>query len=130
MDVLNLGGPMTTKGLFMPLSVIQGDTLDVTFDISLDGSLLSDTEILLDGYFGIEHSTDDILNFEFLVDEITPTKHHAIINSSLTSELDVGEYTYQIRIEHLTDINGVNSIGYRNTILYGSLVVLHSPMPY
>ena len=120
---------MSTKGLFVPLSVIKGDTLDVAFDISLDSTLLFSSDILLEGQFvsDIDDTTPE--SFTFVTSEGNINKFHAIIDSSTTESLKVGEYTYQIRFEHLVDLSdSSNTLGFKTTILYGSLSVLFSPL--
>jgi invasion protein IalB len=120
---------MSTKGLFIPLSVIKGDTLNVAFDISLNSTLLLPTEITLEGQF--VSNTDDTTPepFTFVNSENETNKIHAIIDSSITEGLKVGEYTYQIRFKHLVDFSeSIDTTGFYTTILYGSLSVLFSPL--
>ena len=120
---------MSTNGLFIPLSVIQGDTLDVAFDVSLNSTLILPSEISLDGQFAFDVDDTTPQPFTFINSENNLNKIHAIIDSSITQSLAVGEYTYQIRFEHLTDLSdSTNTIGQKMTILYGSLTVLFSPI--
>ena len=120
---------MSTKGLFIPLSVIKGDTLDVAFDISLNSTIISPADISLEGQFvfNVDDTTPE--SFTFTTSENNANKIHAIITSDMTESLEVGEYTYQIRFEHLTDLSdSTNTVGQKVTILYGSLSVLFSPI--
>ena len=120
---------MSTQGLFIPLSVIKGDTLDVAFDVSIDGQSIDPSDISLEGQF--TSGSDDTFPeaFTFLLSESDAYKMHATISSDITQELEVGEYVYQIRFEHLSNLSDdVDSTGTKTTILYGSLTVLFSPL--
>jgi hypothetical protein len=120
---------MSTKGLFIPLSVIKGDTLDVAFDISLNSALISPADITIEGQFVLDVDDTFAESFTFINSENDTNKIHAIVDSSVTQNLEVGEYTYQIRFEHVTDLSDSNNtVGYKTTILYGSLTVLFSPI--
>jgi invasion protein IalB len=120
---------MSTKGLFIPLSVIKGDTLDVAFDISLNSTLLNPTNITLEGQFVCNTDDTSPESFTFVASENDANKIHAILDSEITQSLKVGEYTYQIRFTHLTDLSdSSNTVGFSTTILYGSLSVLFSPI--
>ena len=120
---------MSTRGLFVPLSVIKGDTLDVAFDISLNSNLINPADILLEGNFSrnVEDTSPELITF--IASENDANKMHAIVDANLTQTLEVGEYTYQIRFKHLVDLSdSSDTVGYTTTILYGPLTVLFSPI--
>ena len=121
---------MSTQGLFIPLSVVQGDTLDIAFDVSLNGVLIDPDDITLEGQF-IRNDMDDAFpeTFNFVSADDSATIMHAIVDVETTQGLEVGEYTYQIRFEDKVNLSpSVDSTGYKKTILYGSLTVLSSPL--
>lgn len=137
---------MSTKGLFIPLSVVKGDSLAVAFDISLDGQMVDPSTITLEGQF-VRNYTDmnvsgitlastfagneDLYpeSFTFVVSENDPNKVYANISAETSDGLMVGEYTYQIRFTHNSDLSASrDSTGDKTTILYGSLTVLDSPL--
>lgn len=122
---------MSTKGLFIPLSVIQGDTLDVAFDITLEEVQIDPNDITLEGQFIRSDFSADAYpeTFTFQVSEVDAYKMHARVSSDVTEGLLIGNYNYQIRFIHNTDLSlDVDSTGDKTTILYGSLTVLESPL--
>ncbi len=120
---------MSTKGLFIPLSVVIGDTLDVAFDISIDGDLINPDDITLEGQFVRDDGDSFPESFVFSVDEVDTNKVHARVESDTTEGLAVGEYSYQIRFTHNVDLSDeVDSTGDKTTILYGNVTVLPSPL--
>ena len=110
----------STKGLFYPISIIQGETLDISFDISFDGELLDPSGLSIVGQFGTTYETDiqESFTFSFVEDDTDSYITHAVYPAEDSSLLEVGKYTYQIQF---TDENSKVK-----TILYGSMDVLQS----
>ena len=110
----------STTGLFYPISIIQGETLDIAFDVAFD-NILSDIQVVdLVGKFGsvIPAEFRELFSFTFVTDTVDTYIMHATYTATNTALLDVGKYTYQIQLtEADTSIK---------TIIYGSLDVLQS----
>ena len=110
----------STIGLFYPISIIQGETLDIAFDIAFD-NVLSDVQVVdFVGKFGSVISSEfrELFSFTFVVDTLYTYIMHATYSATDTSILDVGKYTYQIQLtEADTSIK---------TIIYGSMDVIQS----
>lgn len=108
------------KGLFLPISAVQGDTLDVAFDLSIDGETQDPSDYSFEGVFWKlnDESTNPIM-FTIAEDDTDPYLMH--FRYTDTDQLNTGEYRFQIRA---TD-NESNS---KDTIIYGSLVIQPSFM--
>ncbi len=120
---------MATTGLFVPLSVVMGDTLDIPFDISKNGAPLDPSLVTFQGQITL--SSDDIFpeDFTFTTSDDDAFITHASLSSDITSGLAEGKYTYQIRFANNTDTSSsIDNTGNVTTILYGTLTVLHSTL--
>jgi hypothetical protein len=104
----------STKGMYLPLSIVQGESLDVMFDVSLEGVVIDPYTVTFMGAFRI--SLDDSpIPFTFISDPINPNIIHATYPYTDSDNLVPENYKFEIRM--LCD----NKV---KTILYGPLDVL------
>ena len=110
----------TTRGLYLPLSIIQGDTLDFSFSVKEYSDFLDLINLNMEGQ--IVNVEDDTFPevFTFVEDDEDPDYIHAVVDAITTASMVAGKYIYQIRY--------TNEAGALVTTLYGSLIVEPSPL--
>lgn len=101
-------------GLFYPLNLIQGNTLDLPFSVADDNDEFLFDDYDLVGQVKSSGSSLPTASFTFTEDETDPDIMHAVIVD--TSTLTSSTYLYEIRASHKTESNIF-------TVLYGSLDV-------
>lgn len=104
-------------GLFYPIKIIQGETLDLPFDIK-EGSEFIDMSTLT--FIGQVRGVDPtpLASFIFVVDDEDINIMHAVIESDDTNITPAGIYAYEIRYSDIeTNVH---------TLLYGSFEVMQS----
>ena len=90
------------RGLFHALSIIQGETLDLAFDISVDGEKIAPTTLQIAGQFASDDPAISNKSLTFSVDPVDPYVIHAKYSAADSASLMAGDYKYDIRINDST----------------------------
>ncbi|MCJ8334288.1 MAG: hypothetical protein MJH10_08625 [Epibacterium sp.] len=105
----------STTGLYLPLSIIAGETLDLPFDISVGGTPVVPADVNFLGQFKLTvNSVTTSFTFTFVVDAVDANIMHATYAFADSENLVAGTYDYEIRMLR----NGMVK-----TIFYGTLAV-------
>lgn len=103
-----------SKGLFYPINIIQGETIDIPFDIKENGVFLVMSTLTFIGQV-VGSIPTPLAEFTFIVDDDDINIMHAVIESDDTNITPAGLYMYEIRYSDV----GTNV----HTLLYGSFEV-------
>lgn len=106
------------RGMYHPIRIVQGETIDIPFDIQEDGVFLDPSILTIEGV--ISNSQNQVLaTFTIEVDEDDLNISHAKIDSDTTSDFPVDVHLYELRITQDDEVK---------TVLYGPVEVSTSPI--
>ena len=90
----------STTGLYLPLSIIAGEPLDLPFDISVGGTPVVPSSVNFLGQFKLTLNTVvTSFNFTFVVDTDDANIMHATYAFADSENLVAGTYDYEIRMQ-------------------------------
>lgn len=103
-----------SKRLFLNLEYIQGEEVYLEFDIVEDCEAILLSDYTFSGDVMEEFNDSPVASFTFTESEDEPLNMVASIAGSLTLDLAVQRYSYEVRMVHAED-------GRPEVILYGTL---------
>ena len=106
-----------SKGIYYPINIVQGETLDIPFDIKENGEFLDMSTLTFIGQVRGVIPTP-LAEFVFIDDDDDVNVMHAVIESDDTNITPAGVYVYEIRYS-----NAATNV---RSLLYGSFEVKES----
>jgi len=107
------------KGLYYPITFVQGETFELPFSVQDDGVVWTPSEYNFAGNIRNKELGDitDVATFDFTISVEDP--EYVIASILSTNDIQTGEFLYEIRMTNTTTSRV-------QTILYGSAIILRS----
>ena len=108
-----------STGLYLPIDIISGETIDLPFDIKEDGEYLLLGDKNLVGQIRDLATPALVWPFAFTEDDYDPNIYHARVESTITSSIPQGSYLFEISMTDGADASAIfyGSVTLRPTII-------------